>query len=683
MKKITLLFVAMLFSSFAVFAQNCGDTFTDSGGAGSDYSSNENITYTICPDNPGDVVFVDFSFFSTENNGTGCYDGLTIHDGADNTATTIDPPGGGTIWCWDRDDATPNGSGDLQGMTIISTDASGCLTFVFTSDGSVTRDGWEAAITCGPPPTCTPVEGNAVLGTTDCGGADNFFIDVDVTSLGDATTVTISNDGGVASTDVTTTGVVSVGPFASGSNVNITLDHDVDPICSADLGNVAFTCPAPNDDCGTAISIAIPSASTCPGNTVTSTSVATEGADELVSCDTFGNLGLWYSFTAPASGQMEFVSGTGSPGIIIYEGACGSLTEVPATCFNNASGSIAGLTPGNSYFAMIWTDSAATTVEFCLYSLPCTAATATTSIVDECGTGEFSIDVDVTDLGDSTTITISNDGGVASTNTSATGVVNIGPFASGTDVVITLEHESDAGCNVDLPAVSFVCPPANDDCPTAQLVVQETSIVDAASATPTAGTLNGATDSGLPAEECNGFTGTANDDIWYSFEALTTNVNVTYETSNFTDLVAVLYSGTCGSLTVVGCDDSGNPEEVNATGLTVGETYYTRVFQYGTGSTVGDDITVKIWSPDALSTEEFENENAFTYFPNPVKGELTLNAQKNIQNVAVYNMLGQEVLRTAPNAVESTINMNTLSQGAYFVQVTIGDVTETVRIIKQ
>jgi len=125
--------------------------FLDSGGNSGDYSSGENITYTICPDMAGDGVNVEFTFFSTENNGvTACYDGLTIYNGADNMAATIDPPGGGTIWCWDRNDTPAEGTGDLQGLTISSTDASGCLTFVFTSDGSVTRPGWSANVTCAP-----------------------------------------------------------------------------------------------------------------------------------------------------------------------------------------------------------------------------------------------------------------------------------------------------------------------------------------------------------------------------------------------------------------------------------------------------------------------------------------------------------------------------------------------------
>lgn len=135
---------------YVAVAPDCTNgIFLDTGGQSGDYSSSETITWTICPDNSGDAVSVNFSSFSTENNGdSACYDGLTIYNGADATAATIDPPAGGSIWCWDRNDATPSGTGDLQGMTITSSDASGCLTFVFTSDGSVTRPGWIANVTC-------------------------------------------------------------------------------------------------------------------------------------------------------------------------------------------------------------------------------------------------------------------------------------------------------------------------------------------------------------------------------------------------------------------------------------------------------------------------------------------------------------------------------------------------------
>ena len=83
-----------------------------------------------------------------------------------------------------------------------------------------------------------------------------------------------------------------------------------------------------------------------------------------------------------------------------------------------------------------------------------------------------------------------------------------------------------------------------------------------------------------------------------------------------------------------------------------------------------------------LSTVEVETSTLFTYYPNPVNNTLTLNAQKVISNVAVFNMLGQQVIRTAPNAVSNDVDMSNLQSGAYFVQVTIGQAVETVRVIK-
>ncbi len=138
-------------TTYVAVAPDCTNgIFLDSGGNSGDHSVNENITYTICPDMMGDGVNVEFTFFSLENNGaTGCWDELTIYDGPDTMSPTVDSPNG-PGWCWDRNDAPSQGSGDLQGMTITSTDATGCLTFVFTSDGSVTRPGWSANVTCTP-----------------------------------------------------------------------------------------------------------------------------------------------------------------------------------------------------------------------------------------------------------------------------------------------------------------------------------------------------------------------------------------------------------------------------------------------------------------------------------------------------------------------------------------------------
>ncbi len=123
-----------------------GDHFFDTGGADGNYASNEDITTTICPENDGDIVIATFLSFDTENS----YDILFVYDA--NSA----------------DDAALLGS--FTGTTIdeqfIATNETGCLTFVFHSDGSVTYPGWEAEIYCGPPPSCWPPSDIAVSAIT-------------------------------------------------------------------------------------------------------------------------------------------------------------------------------------------------------------------------------------------------------------------------------------------------------------------------------------------------------------------------------------------------------------------------------------------------------------------------------------------------------------------------------------
>ncbi|GAA4108436.1 hypothetical protein GCM10022393_04530 [Aquimarina addita] len=103
----------------------CSGTFLDSGGLAGNYGNNESFTYTICPDTPGNSISVDFTTFNVE---TG-FDGLEIFN----------------------DNGTANSLGvfdnsNIPGL-ITSTDGSGCLTFVFSSDVSVTGN-WEATIGC-------------------------------------------------------------------------------------------------------------------------------------------------------------------------------------------------------------------------------------------------------------------------------------------------------------------------------------------------------------------------------------------------------------------------------------------------------------------------------------------------------------------------------------------------------
>ncbi|MDG1332784.1 MAG: PKD domain-containing protein [Crocinitomicaceae bacterium] len=108
----------------------CSGTLYDSGGAGGNYTNNANLTYTICPSTPGAQLELNFTAFNIENG----FDFLTIYNGSGTTGPTL-----GTY------------TGTIGPGVVQASNASGCITLVFTSDGSVTSTGWAATVSCTSP----------------------------------------------------------------------------------------------------------------------------------------------------------------------------------------------------------------------------------------------------------------------------------------------------------------------------------------------------------------------------------------------------------------------------------------------------------------------------------------------------------------------------------------------------
>ncbi|MBP7409601.1 MAG: hypothetical protein KA941_12660, partial [Flavobacteriales bacterium] len=123
--------------------------------------------------------------------------------------------------------------------------------------------------------------------------------------------------------------------------------------------------------------------------------------------------------------------------------------------------------------------------------------------------------------------------------------------------------------------------PTNDDCGSA------IELVPNPICSPVTGTVAFATQS-IPAITCNGFTGNANDDVWYKFTATETTHTIEVVLGAGWDGVLDLRSGSCNG-TNIACSDS--PTMV-ATGLTVGETYYLRIYHYFSAAPTNTSFTV-------------------------------------------------------------------------------------------
>lgn len=84
-----------------------------------------------------------------------------------------------------------------------------------------------------------------------------------------------------------------------------------------------------------------------------------------------------------------------------------------------------------------------------------------------------------------------------------------------------------------------------------------------------------------------------------------------------------------------------------------------------------------------LSTEDFAGVNKLKAYPNPVKDFLNLSYSQDISEVAIFNLLGQQLFSKKINATESQINMSNLSKGTYLVKVTVDNEVKTIKIIKE
>lgn len=225
-------------------------------------------------------------------------------------------------------------------------------------------------------------------------------------------------------------------------------------------------------------------------------------------------------------------------------------------------------------------------------------------------------------------------------------------------------------------------PPPNDDCSGAN-GAEALVLNDAA----TTGDNTNATNA-LTRPSCDtGFNDVS--DVWYSFEAPASNMSVSIVTTLIgADQANVAVYDDCALTTEIACSDGNGGETVDiaAGTLTPGATYFVQVWNDGVagpgeGVEVEGDFTIAISS--TLSVDDVEDPNGFSYHPNPVKSALNIKAQNAIESISVFNMLGQEVRRTAPNALETNLDMNGLSNGAYFVQVTINGNTKSIRVIKE
>ncbi|MCK7589354.1 gliding motility-associated C-terminal domain-containing protein [Subsaxibacter sp. CAU 1640] len=460
-----------------------------------------------------------------------------------------------------------NGGGNLGDLTGLNFQSTGpTISFYVEADftiscqSSTTINPIDISVTCA---TCVnPTATYAVR--SDCFTGPQFYVDVDVTSLGSATSLTLTDNQGSAPQTINNTGLVSFGPYPNATNVQITVASDDDTNC------------------------------------VRTSNILTQPfcLDTLVNCNV-GPVSVSYCYQNSDPNVFSYTSSDGSPlNLTINSGEIEGapfdfliiLDSDGVTELYNGEGNdgdISGLTfqsTGDTIYFSIDSDTSVSCtsgsfpdgIDYTVACATCINPTATYTIIDDCDNGpQFLIDVNITSLGDATSLTVTDNQGSAGVPVTSTGVVQMGPYPFATPIIITISNDQDVNCVINSsPLQVAACPPANDNCPGATVaVVNQAANCD--NVTP--GTVLAANPSGVPNGSC---AGNPDDDVWFQFTALhevelISLINITGGTTNLDHAV---YSGSCGSLTELYC----SPNNSSFTPvLTIGSTYYIRVFSGG------------------------------------------------------------------------------------------------------
>jgi gliding motility-associated-like protein len=348
----------------------CGGFFVDPGGSTGNYTSSLNSIVTICPSIAGQLVTVTFTSFATEAG----LDLLKVYDG-DTTAGALLGTFSGTA---------------IPGPITAST-ATGCLTFVFTSDTSLNLAGWVSSVTCAPPPSCTKpktltvtsiTQSTALLGWTQLANPDG--------SIASAWQVLVLPCGSPAPTATSTGWLNTSNPFyITGLNSATCYEYYVRAVCSPTDssfigGPKSFNTLIVNDECTGAIEIPVNQNTNCLQTAFGSLAFAT-GSINANSCGgTIDDDDVWFKFTATSTSHYITILGpnyTGAPfniNYVLYTGTCGVLTQFGGCIINNGN-TASGLTVGQTYYVRVYsrgTTASTTTFELCVGTNVGTCATA-------------------------------------------------------------------------------------------------------------------------------------------------------------------------------------------------------------------------------------------------------------------------------------------------------------------
>ncbi len=577
---------------------------------------------------------------------TGFGDVVTVYDGGDITAPVI---------------YTNPGNADLTGVFVSTTNPDHRMTLRIQSDGFTScADGgladniaWQVGCL-----DCVPPTGTFAI-VQDC---DNFqyFVDVDLTDLGTDAVIEITNSAGLASTSVTEPGVYQVGPFVSGTQVEVTLVNDANSLCNVYSGILVNPL--------------------CP--------VILCGAAPIVEtyCYTNNENRAW-AYATPGAGAIRLIFNRGTiesqsfDRINIYDGpdANGTLlfSHTNAQQYNlgpTGSAVLSGIAPyygvdvttttGNLYMTLTSDGSVSCSSstnydswEWTVQCLGCQAPGVAYNLVPDCFGRSYTTEVIVTQAPSQEGLVIEETVSGASQTVTAVGVYSFGPYDQNDNIFFGVTDLASPGCTFVSDSLTF----SSDSC------VIRSCGVDSYT-------------------HCYG----NNSDRWYTFQS-ELNVPTTLSFLSGQMLTGdriVVYNGFDESATIIYQGiNGGNLAGFAVNSQNVNNALTLRIQSNDAGSCATGEATIPMtWAVGcgAVGLNDLA-QDGFAVYPNPTEGTLYIELgaeQTGNVRVRVLDMSGRVVLEQPLNvkAGVNTLDMGRLQTGQYMVELTTDNWVKTQRV---
>ncbi|MBK6408989.1 MAG: T9SS type A sorting domain-containing protein [Flavobacteriales bacterium] len=575
----------------------------------------------------GEALILIFSAGTIES---ATYDHLRIFDGPDNTGTPV----------YEHVGAAEN----LAGLQVIA--ASGHIYMDNSSDGSSSCAGggqteWVWQVGC---LDCTPPQATYTV-VSDC-DLMQFNVEVDITVLGSDPVVDITNNGGALPVAASAEGTYTVGPFAFGSTVVITLENDVNPLCS--VHSISLTNPL----CPTIVD--------CGGATLNETYCYINNDNHEWHWQSSGGQPLAIQFSAGSIESATFdhltiYDGPDGNSDILYEHVGGAedltgllviSTGADLYMTNSSDGSVSCSSGSQTEWA--WE----------VGCLDCTNPGATYTMVEDCIHHSFSIEVNVDSTGSGSFVRIANSLSTDTLTNIMAGMNIVGPFPMDSTVTLTVMNETNNLCRVFSPA--FTSP--------------SIACVDS-----------------VCAAEAYEYCYTNNDTAWFAYQG-TENVPVTIEFlwgQLLADDHVQIYNG------VSALPDSllwqGNLNG-NMTGFAMNSTSGSHALLMRVVSNSGYSCATGNASPPlhwmvqcgAVGVHEVPPSD-FSIYPNPTTGELTIvlpMIARGAADMRIVDIAGRTVHQQTFNNTGgvNSFDLNGLHSGNYTVTITTNDWVKPQRL---